>query len=300
MGIPSATSSDIAYCVHELLGRRFEPRVQLGEGAALDVRRLAPSDRRCPHLLREDEALEHVANARSFLREVVTHSWQDVEGLVQLLLRQRGRRIEQLTREPEVMFDESIGQVHRHAPFVAGGKKQPARRVEVDAVRRAQSEIARIPAGRGAEGAGKRTRERLRGPVACVEPGLGDRGSSPEFPRSAFEQQPAPERSRRLAERGRDQPLVVETAQVRARGELGTRDRVVEACQDDVDERSEAVTSERGGHGEMISLRVRLRLIAVALRDRQRSRFSRGADGYEAKVLAGGLERKVEHGHKGS
>jgi hypothetical protein len=62
--------------------------------------------------------------------------------------------------------------------------------------------------------------------------------------RRALEQQAPPERSRRLADRARDEPVVVEPAEVHAARRLLSPRAVVEARHERVDQRAEAVAPD--------------------------------------------------------
>src|SRR5207244_10214774 len=100
--------------------------------------------------------------ARSLGREVVRHARHNLERLVQLLLAQGGRRVEELPREPKVMLDQAVDQVHGLSPFGARRHEQASGWVEMNAVGRDEPEFAAVPTRRRAERSGKRPTEGCR------------------------------------------------------------------------------------------------------------------------------------------
>jgi len=105
------------------------------------------------------------------------------------LIRKRRGLLQQPRGVPVIVFDETVGKIHGCTPRVAG-QQQAARRVEVDAVRRGQPEIARRvsePAWRHAVCPRECARKRLDGVVARLEARGGDGDAAAESPRGAFQ-----------------------------------------------------------------------------------------------------------------
>jgi len=152
------------------------------------------------------------------------------------------------------VLQHAVGEIHRLAPFDAGGNEQPAGRVEVDAVRRGQAEVAAEAARRDAEGAPERARERRGRRVAGADRGFDDgRAVGGQLVRGPLEQEPAAKSRRRLAEPRRDQAVEMEAAQVRAPREVVPAAGVVQALDQDVDQGADPVACRGRRHGRMIA-----------------------------------------------
>ena len=122
--VPRAARPGVADDLRERRTGLAEPLAQ-ALGRALPPLRHRPAlDRGRPHLLAPDKPLEHRAD-RLFLHVERLRGrvrWEFLGG------------VEQAAREPQVMFQQAIREVHRLAPLSAGDEQCP-RRVEVDAVR---------------------------------------------------------------------------------------------------------------------------------------------------------------------
>ena len=156
--------------------------------------------------------------------------------MIQRVVRQRRSFVEDPSREPEVVFDEAIGEVHFVPPF---GDDQPRGRMEVDAVRRGKPVRCRRAAmcrRRPAVGVDERASECARCLVPRGESDPRDRLPAivRETPRGAFEQQSPAERCRRLADREADDPIEVKPAQERAPCELAAVDRLIHRLEQQV------------------------------------------------------------------
>src|SRR2546428_7551317 len=100
--------------------------------------------------------------------------------------------------------------------------------MEVDAVWRRQPEVAVVRARRDGVGTLERARERLRRAVPRGECDLGHRATTQLVGR-ALQQEPPPERDRRLTQRRADEPVEVEAAQEAAPRELLAARPIVDA-----------------------------------------------------------------------
>src|SRR2546430_14364580 len=167
--------------------------------------------------------------------------------------------------------------------------------MEVDAVRRGQPKAAVVRARRDGVRTLERTCERLRRAVAGGECDLGHRAAT-QLVGCALQQEPPPERGRRLSQRGADEPVEVEAAQEAAPCELLAARPITDAVEDDVDERPEPIAR----HGEIMRRSRWTRLIAfaevrrVATRDHWAEwilsrRF--GGDAAEAEASLEGLKK---------
>jgi hypothetical protein len=167
-----------------------------------------------------------------------------IEGLVGEL----GGLFEQSRGVPVIVLDEAIREIHGLAPRVAG-QQEAARRVEVDGVGGGEPEVARLggePTRRHTVGAGEGARERLDGVVAGLESGLGDAGAAAEPPGGALEQQPAPERRRRLADAGTHQSVEVKRTEHRPRRQRPPVEALVESLEHGVDHVAQTIRLHGG------------------------------------------------------
>ena len=140
------------------------------------------------------------------------------------------------------MRDQPVGQVAARDRLARTRDQQARRRVEVDAVRRRELDLAVERARWCPVGTRERARERRQRAVAGTVGGLGRRQRArPQLPGRALEQQPPPQRDRRLTGRRRQQPVQVVAREVRPPRQRRAVGRLVERRDDDVDQLAQAV-----------------------------------------------------------
>ena len=135
--VPHVAVADAADGGRELLGGVLVSLAQLLEQGSAALGLVAPGEGRRPDLLRVDEAVEHQGERRvAVLEPGVLRLGRCRHGPVEVLRGELAGGVEQPVREPEVVFDQAVDQIHGSAPFGTGGNEQSAGRVEVDTVRR--------------------------------------------------------------------------------------------------------------------------------------------------------------------
>ena len=101
-----------------------------------------PADRRGPHLLGEDDALEHGPHVGFGALEVMNDQ-PGPDVAIKGVVGERRGLLQQARGVPVVMLDEAVGEIHGRCPRLAR-QQQAAGRVEVDAVRGGEPEVARL------------------------------------------------------------------------------------------------------------------------------------------------------------
>ena len=199
-----------------------------------------------------DEALGHHRRARLLALE--PHGDEPgPQRPLERLGRDRCGDGEQLPHPVEVVADHAVGEVVARRRPADAGDQQAGRRVEVQPVagldlhgRAGRGERAR----RHPVGAREGARERGQGAVAGRGGGLRGRGgAAAELPGGALQQQPAPERDRRLPGGGGEHAVEVVAGEVRSLGQLPpVGARLVERVEHEIDQLAQAV-----GHRHMVA-----------------------------------------------
>ena len=163
---------------------------------------------------------------------------------LQLLLRQRRRHLQQLAHAIEVMADHPIRRGPTRTSASPAGAAPPAGGSGCRSVPSARSR--RRTRSAALQRTGERARERRHRSVPGTHGRVRYRSRpSAQLPRRPLEQQPPPQRHRRLPRRRSQQPVEVIAREVGARGQRRPVDRLVERRDHDIDQFPETVRHVR-------------------------------------------------------
>ena len=243
-GLVEATTFDDAPHLREERGAGdIEAGADVGDGlVGLDAHVVAARvDHVLPHVHLADEPRQELPQRRIVIELLDRERDLAIERLVVDPCRQ----VDHLVHEPQVVLDHPNEQVHG-VDLAFAGHAQAARWVEMDVVRGVQLDLPRLgPPGRRRDAvrALERPREGLVRGVAGVDRQPKDAVATRGEPeRRALEQDPTPERNRRLACGRPDHPIEVIPGQVQLRRPvLRPRLVVVQVRGQNVEEAGEGV-----------------------------------------------------------